>query len=38
MQCLPDNLVGKEYYLPDGEGAEAALKARLEEIKKWKNN
>ncbi|MBR0133335.1 MAG: replication-associated recombination protein A, partial [Lachnospiraceae bacterium] len=38
MQCLPDNLVGKEYYLPAGEGAEAALKARLEDIKRWKNN
>lgn len=36
MQCLPDSLKGKEYYLPDGEGLEAKFKARLEEIKKWK--
>ena len=37
MQCLPDSLVGKEYYRPDGEGLEAKFKARLEEIKKWKS-
>ncbi len=36
MQCLPDSLVGKEYYLPTEEGAEARFKARLEEIKAWK--
>ena len=36
MQCLPDNLLGRTYYRPAGEGAEARIKARLEEIKKWK--
>ena len=36
MQCLPDNLLGRTYYNPAGEGAEARIKARLEEIKKWK--
>ncbi len=36
MQCLPDNLLGRTYYTPTGEGAEARIKARLEEIKKWK--
>ncbi len=36
MQCLPDSLVGKEYYKPDGQGQEAGFKARLEEIKLWK--
>ena len=36
MQCLPDNLLGRTYYTPAGEGAEARIKARLEEIKKWK--
>ena len=36
MQCLPDSLAGREYYTPDGQGAEAALKKRLEEIKAWK--
>ncbi len=36
MQCLPDNLLGRTYYTPAGEGAEARIKARLEDIKKWK--
>ena len=38
MQCLPDSLLGKEYYFPTEEGVESKIKARLEEIKKWKNN
>lgn len=36
MQCLPDSLLGREYYRPTEEGIEARYKARLEEIKKWK--
>ena len=36
MQCLPDSLLGREYYRPDGQGEEKALKRRLEEIKAWK--
>lgn len=36
MQCLPDSLVGKEYYRPTEEGLEGRCKTRLEEIKKWK--
>ncbi len=36
MQCLPDSLVGKEYFTPGNQGLEAKYKARLEEIKKWK--
>ena len=36
MQCLPDSLVGKEYFTPGAQGLEAKYKARLEEIKKWK--
>ena len=36
MQCLPDSLVGKEYFTPGIQGLEAKYKARLEEIKKWK--
>ena len=36
MQCLPDSLLGKEYYHPTEEGTEAKFKARLEEIKDWK--
>lgn len=36
MQCLPDSLVGKEYYKPTTQGVEARVKARLDEIKRWK--
>ncbi len=36
MQCLPDSLAGREYYTPDGQGEEAAVKKRLEEIRAWK--
>ena len=36
IQCLPDSLLGREYYRPPEEGIEARYKARLEEIKKWK--
>ncbi len=36
MQCLPDSLLGKEYYYPTEEGIEAKYKTRLEEIKEWK--
>ena len=36
MQCLPDSLLGKEYYFPTDEGAEGKIKARLKEIKEWK--
>ncbi len=38
MQCLPDSLLGKEYYFPTDEGVEAKLKARLKEIKEWKKS
>lgn len=36
MQCLPDSLVGTEYYKPTTQGLEARVKARLDEIKRWK--
>lgn len=36
MQCLPDSLLGTEYYKPTTHGLEARLKARLDEIKRWK--
>ena len=38
IQCLPDSLLGREYYRPTDEGVETRFKARLEEIKKWKKN
>lgn len=36
MQCLPDSLLGKEYYRPTGQGLESKLKERLARIKEWK--
>ena len=36
MQCLPDSLLGREYYQPTEQGLEAKYKARLEQIKSWK--
>ncbi len=36
MQCLPDSLLGKEYYRPTEEGLEAKYAAKLKEIKDWK--
>ena len=36
MQCLPDSLVGREYYKPTEQGMETKYKAKLEQIKEWK--
>ena len=36
MQCLPDSLLGREYYAPTEQGLEARYKARLAQIKEWK--
>ncbi len=36
MQCLPDSLVGREYYVPTSQGVEGRFKERLEAIKEWK--
>lgn len=36
MQCLPDSLLGTEYYKPTTQGLEGRVKARLDEIKRWK--
>ena len=36
MQCLPDSLLGREYYRPTDQGLEARFKERLEQIKDWK--
>ena len=38
MQCLPENLLGREYYKPTNQGSEANYKKRLEYIKNWKAN
>lgn len=36
IQCLPDSLLGCRYYEPTEEGLEARCKARLEQIRTWK--
>ena len=36
MRCLPDSLLGREYYLPTDQGLEYKFKERLEQIKAWK--
>ena len=36
MQCLPDSLLGREYYRPTEQGVEGKFRARLQQIKAWK--
>ena len=36
MQCLPDSLQGREYYVPTDQGTEAKYAERLRQIKAWK--
>lgn len=36
MECLPDALAGRRYYVPTAEGQEKQVKERLEEILTWK--
>ena len=36
MQCLPDSLLGREYYKPTRQGLETRFKDRLDQIKDWK--
>ena len=36
MQCLPDSLLGREYYRPTEQGLESRYKERLLQIKDWK--
>lgn len=36
MNCLPDSLAGRKYYRPTGEGAEAAVKEKLERLERWR--
>jgi putative ATPase len=38
MQCLPDNLSGRVYYRPTGEGIEKRIRDRMEEIKKLRSS
>ncbi len=36
MRCLPDSLLGREYYRPTTQGLEGRFQDRLEQIKAWK--
>ena len=36
MQCLPDSLLGREYYRPTEQGLEEKFGKRLAQIKEWK--
>ena len=38
MQCLPDSLKDKEYYVPTEQGVESKYKIRLQQIKEWKKS
>lgn len=38
MDCLPTNLLNREYYIPTEQGVEVRYKNRLEQIKTWKKN
>ena len=38
MECMPESLKGKEYYIPTTQGNEIKFKERLEAIKKWKKD
>jgi putative ATPase len=37
MQCLPDNLAGRQYYHPVDEGMEARFRAKLDELRRRRN-
>jgi putative ATPase len=37
MDCLPESLAGKSYYLPTDQGFEARLRQRMEEIRRIKD-
>lgn len=36
MECLPESLAGRRYYLPGGQGSEARAKQRLDAILAWR--
>ena len=38
LQCLPDSLKDRRYYIPTEEGLEGKFKARLEAILEWKKS
>jgi putative ATPase len=34
MTCLPESLIGREYYKPTDQGFEARIRQRLQEIRR----
>lgn len=38
MQCLPDTLTDRRYYLPTEQGQEKQVKERLNQILEWKRS
>ena len=36
LQCLPDSLLGREYYIPTDQGFEVRYGERLKAIKEWR--
>lgn len=36
MQCLPDSLQGRKYYIPTAQGSEARVQERLRQIEAWR--
>jgi putative ATPase len=38
MQCLPDSLLDRKYYIPTEQGQEAKVKERMEQIENWKKH
>lgn len=38
MQCMPDSLIGREYYHPTNQGSEVKVKARMQQIDEWKKS
>jgi len=36
MQCLPDSLASRRYYEPAGQGQEARVKERMEQLEAWR--
>jgi len=38
MQCLPDNLRDREYYVPTNEGIEKRIRERMSEIRRLRGD
>jgi putative ATPase len=38
MECLPDSLAGRKYYVPTEQGQEARVKERMEQIEAWRKS